>query len=762
MPPPGPLEKPMSRIIALAMLLFATPLAANELDVHALYEKWKAEESRTMEGWRVLDDDTLIEKLTPLARDLNAKRSRESKREANALVGVCFRFGVGGAPQDHEMATQYLNEESPLPADVRDYLRVIVGRRLFELNGIVYMNGRLEFFQSWKTLELLRRSESDFPPDQLLFALSNFDAKGDLKSDDAAEALISSAKADCLPAMVFLSRHLTRGIEIERDANAAQAWLEKAAAEDYIPALMDLAAFHHPHDGVRPNLNRCREVLNRAAELGDSHARALLRALPEKPLSDLTVDELFQQFTTEWPKFARRKSRFGGKALCSGVSPVLTRYPDLERWLRPFADPPKLDEKTAPIAAKARCMLGLCLVEGIGGAEADRDEALSLLRSAANVGGLGAALFLYAEQALAFDKERKLMAFEDELLASWYYQAAVDTGFAPALRFQAEVSLDWTKFDYTSVFQADTEKKFRLSRDAAIAQLIALADMSDIEACRLLIQYFSTESETEHRKWVVKGANLGDPGSQLALADMYESGELPAPNPDSALTLYQRCMDSANEPKLREAAKAKLQLLALKPNVARAETLIAELEESLTQHGQFATYLADHPGVAGLAQRAFRASEETGALYGLCLLTGHGITLDLNRARRALLAAEDSPSASFLYGWLSEQEPDSTGRALRSAVWTYTAVANMGGVYAAYRLGVIHADKDSDYFSREKAYTYHSQAAEGGCIPAMVELAKAYKDGLGITADEAKAKEWAKKAADEGDGAAKALLDEWK
>jgi TPR repeat protein len=98
---------------------------------------------------------------------------------------------------------------------------------------------------------------------------------------------------------------------------------------------------------------------------------------------------------------------------------------------------------------------------------------------------------------------------------------------------------------------------------------------------------------------------------------------------------------------------------------------------------------------------------------------------------------------------------------VRAAVWIYQTVADVGGAYAAYRLGLIQSE-EGDHFDRDKAFKNFTAAADAGCLPAMVELARCYKDGRGTVADAAKAKEWAKKAADEGNADAKALLEEWK
>jgi len=75
---------------------------------------------------------------------------------------------------------------------------------------------------------------------------------------------------------------------------------------------------------------------------------------------------------------------------------------------------------------------------------------------------------------------------------------------------------------------------------------------------------------------------------------------------------------------------------------------------------------------------------------------------------------------------------------------------------------MIHRAGDLTEQDDTKATEYFLRAANGGCIPAMLETAKAYHDGKGTEVDQKLAKKWAQKAADAGNEEAKKLLEDWK
>jgi len=68
-----------------------------------------------------------------------------------------------------------------------------------------------------------------------------------------------------------------RGDGVPRDDQKSLDWLRKAAGQDVIPALLDLAnRFLHPPDGSKPDVMAAIQRYQRAAELGDGLAQAIL------------------------------------------------------------------------------------------------------------------------------------------------------------------------------------------------------------------------------------------------------------------------------------------------------------------------------------------------------------------------------------------------------------------------------------------------------------------------------------------------------
>jgi TPR repeat protein len=68
-----------------------------------------------------------------------------------------------------------------------------------------------------------------------------------------------------------------RGDGVQRDDQKSLEWLVKAADQDVIPALLDLAyRYMHPQDGSKPDVPAGIQRYQRAAEVGDARAQALL------------------------------------------------------------------------------------------------------------------------------------------------------------------------------------------------------------------------------------------------------------------------------------------------------------------------------------------------------------------------------------------------------------------------------------------------------------------------------------------------------
>jgi hypothetical protein len=86
-----------------------------------------------------------------------------------------------------------------------------------------------------------------------------------------------AAEAGGATAQYNLALIYGRGDGVPRDDPKSLDWLRKAADQDVIPALLDLAnRFLHPRDGSKPDVRASIQRYQRAAELGDGLAQAIL------------------------------------------------------------------------------------------------------------------------------------------------------------------------------------------------------------------------------------------------------------------------------------------------------------------------------------------------------------------------------------------------------------------------------------------------------------------------------------------------------
>ena len=726
----------MIRAITAAMLLLiASPLfaeAMSEAELEALFNKWQAEENRTLEGWRVLDDINLIEKLAPWASKMQSRDGRRTvyvgPKEALGLLGVMHWHGVGGAPEDVSLAKRYLKATNDLYFE-----------GLIEVQFTVLPSGRFEI-EDYSFGEAIEEGPQDFGREPAGYALS---ALAYLKWFDllpprrqsAYDDLEKAARRGCLPAQVYVARALYRGAGLKRDVSKAHNWLELAAKEEYLPAFMELADFHHPRNGVRPDLHLYRTELSRAVALGNYVAAEELRRTPLKPLEELTVSEMYEEYTKSWGKLKEDKTDRLAAVLRFEPNRFLSYFDDIATRLRPVADTAENAGYTRTEIAYAQCMLGECRLHGVGGVDRDEKEALSLLRSAWLSHDLAAAGLLYGIQLAN-------QVFYDKFgLGEAVLMKVVDTGFKPAVRFQVFASLDWLSLGYAGLGNE------RLRLDDPEAELEKLARSGDPEALEAM-RYRSS-----HIRWKHLAAEAEIPWAMLAYADVISRGDVSGATSEDATELYKRCLLFAET---HGRAKEVFDYRAARPAAKRALAYETEIEKALNSGMSYEQVLKRNRYMAGVAQKSFEAGYSTGVVYAICLRAGHGITQDLKLARKILLGYTESPIAVFFSGRDHEERGD-----VREAIWCYEAAANVGAGYASYRLGVIYREgklKDKD---DEAGTKWFIKGAEDGCVVAMLEAAKAYHGGVGVDADAEKAIEWAKKAADAGNDDAQGLLDEW-
>ena len=717
-------------VTAALLLLIASPLfaeAMSEAELDALFDKWQAEENRTLEGWRVLDDITLIEKLAPLTIDKGGDLG--GPEEAAILMGTLYRHGVGGAPKDFYLSRKYL-----------EYAKLVSGYGYLSIltaaDFAISPDGKIDVRQS-RYIRMKNESLKDYGSSPAALALPALaymqNNAGNSDIEKALSNLRLAADKGCLPAKVTYAQHLYRGVILVRDVAKAQTLLSQTAEKNYVPGLVELARFHDYRNGVRPSLAFHRTYLVRAAIMGCSGAAQALNHIPTHALNGLTVDSLFELYLDEWGRLRDEWTEGGDRVLRFEPNPCLERYRSVALWLRPVADPEEGAEYTNQQIARARCMLGECLLHGIGGVDVDWEEAISLLRSAWDLeelspAGLLSGLYLVGNRSMRMDRDAA------ELL-----QDSVEASFMPAERLFAFASLNWERYYFATL--GLVELRSNETREA----IEDLARRGDSEALAWVAE------RSDDLSWKRLAAEAGLPGAMLEYAAAIYRGDVEGTDRKHADDLYRRCLGF---PETHEAASMHFEYLAAVTSADRSRELIAELQNSLNETGDYKQFLDDNPYAAGVAQRSFEAGYETGPLYALCLLEKHGVSIPRADPEEILLSYPDDPLAVYLIG------RSRLGEA-REAIWCFEAAANVGAGYASYRLGVIYRagklkDKD-DVVATE----WFVKGAEDGCVVAMLEAAKAYHGGVGVDADAEKAIEWAKKASDAGNEDAQGLLDEW-
>ncbi|MCZ7607123.1 MAG: hypothetical protein M5U25_13855 [Planctomycetota bacterium] len=735
----------MLRAIATAVLLLtAVPCLAEDFDVNALYEKWKKEDSRTLEGWRVLDDPTLIEKLGPLGiRGPWFERGRETgDPAANYLLSIAHERGIAGAPCDPLLARRYWSASAELRkrdgyAATRPYFSVEYREGEFRILQDLALRGVIP------VEDLLEQQTKDGVPAAFLMLgrYRNLGEDKDLTSKEGREYLELAARGGCLPAMAILGQRLLRGADVRRDVKGGLAWLKKAAKGGYVPAMLELARFHHYSTGQQPDLQLHRQYIRMAADAGDIDALRIFETLPEQEEEGLKVSELYDRYIAAWraPKLAI--SNPASKLLVTPPNPELTRYTELAKWLKPIVDD-LTNDYTQEERAKAQVMYAECLRHGIGGVERDTKLSRHWLYQFLHDDNYPDAKLLYAEMLVeAGDSNvREPMSFT---------QDAYEAGFRPAARMLCAVKLVGLETEY-SVRGFDWEREPLFGERQAVQKLEALAKDGDTESMRMLVEYRRI-AEIQWLLWAVKLANLGDGPCALLVADYYSEADH-ADVEKVKLALQIAAKSSAT----REEALRRLRYFDREYARKRCAELAPELAEVINRDASPKAFLDAHPWIAGFAQQAAMDRADY-SLYALCLQYGHGVSADDRSARKLYNLEDEDTSRIYLLARMMEQGYGGAADQ-RGAGWVYEALAKAGHGAGAYRLGLIRRGEKQD----EKATKLFKQAAEAGCLPGMVELAEALHDGLGTEKDAEKAKEWAKKAADAGDASAKALLDEWK
>ena len=97
-------------------------------------------------------------------------------------------------------------------------------------------------------------------------------------------SLMASAFSGYAPGQATLGRYYLLGDVFPRDLPNALRWLEKAAEQDWAPAMTALAAMYMFGDGVKVNGKKAVELLTKAIDLGDAEALFVRGVCSEKAI----------------------------------------------------------------------------------------------------------------------------------------------------------------------------------------------------------------------------------------------------------------------------------------------------------------------------------------------------------------------------------------------------------------------------------------------------------------------------------------------
>ena len=142
---------------------------------------------------------------------------------------------------------------------------------------------------------------------------------------------------------------------------------------------------------------------------------------------------------------------------------------------------------------------------------------------------------------------------------------------------------------------------------------------------------------------------------------------------------------------------------------------------------------------------------------GRMYYAGQGVSTDKAKAAKWFLVAAEKGHIPSMYNLaVCYEDGDGVNQDLDKAIFWYEQAAEQHSSSSLLNLGFIYASGHiPDY---PKAFGYWKQSAELGSEVAMFNLGRAYELGLGIDKNITTAKDWYRKAADQGDSQATTAL----
>ena len=272
---------------------------------------------------------------------------------------------------------------------------------------------------------------------------------------------------------------------------------------------------------------------------------------------------------------------------------------------------------------------------------------------------------------------------------------------------------------------------------------------------------FDVSEHTQAAEWYSKAAKQGHVEAQVALGQLLLHGLGTAQDQVSALAWFAQAAAQGS-------SQAQFSVAKILTEDTRATVFTAITQAAAGGHGeaQFAMGERYRQGVA-VEQNWFEAcrwyelAAEQGnaraqcALAG-CFCEGKGVKKDLARAfvwfEKA--AAQNLPQAQWNLGELYATGLPGVDPDPKKATLLCKRAANAGFAPASATLGALFSRANK----HESAVQWWTKAAEQGDLEARFNLGQAYRLGLGVAKDEAKAFEWMLRAASDGVAAAQSRI----
>lgn len=276
-----------------------------------------------------------------------------------------------------------------------------------------------------------------------------------------------------------------------------------------------------------------------------------------------------------------------------------------------------------------------------------------------------------------------------------------------------------------------------VERDPAkgIAYIIQAADLGAKEAYFLAgVTYFQGNygypvDKTKAIEYWVKGSEEGEGGCTKNLGIVYKTGDGVDRDPVKALAYFEKAVEQGNIDALEQLGLAYC-------------------------NGGIATH--DERKARAYFERAYKAGSVDGAYFlGLLLETGEQIEHDLEQAYSIYLFAAEKGNADAMVkvGFFLHEGMGVKKDVAKAVEWLEKAKA-AGNQNAEEFLSISYRNGEGD---PKMAFEHYLKLAEQGDAEAQYQLYNAYDDGNGVEQNAELAREWCKKAADNGHIVAAAL-----